>query len=179
MRSTQPRRYLSSHAIAFRLLMALSSIVVIVAGCSSENRHRVVVYDQDWSAARGKTNIRCSPELRASCDKEALEGAAKLPETLSAEFRATPECSTVQLFVMAGEDKSSQELQKSLNENDWKLGQGYRYWRLRVDYHPELPKQPFSIGHGNGKGSGGGDDVENDAAFICELVKHNGVEFWW
>jgi hypothetical protein len=164
--------------ISLRVIVGLS-ICFFAAGCGSERRHRIVVYDEPWSIAAGKRNIICAPELRASCDREAIGGTANLSDTLSSSFMMTPECATVQLVVLAGDDKGSQDLQTQLSTDHWKFGDGYKYWRLRVDYHPELSQQPFYLGPGLENAIAEGDDAEHEVAFICEAAKQNGANEYW
>jgi hypothetical protein len=63
--------------------------------------------------------------------------------------------------------------------NAWRGMPGGEYWRLRVDFHPRLPRQPFYLGSGTDKPAIEGVDVEHDAAYICEAAKHNGVTALW
>jgi hypothetical protein len=67
-------------------------------------------------------------------------------------------------------EKNSAELEQRLARNA-----GGEYWRLRVDFHPRVPY----LGSGTDKPAIGGDDVEHDAAYICEAAKHNGVMDLW
>lgn len=163
--------------ISLRVIVGLS-VCFFAAGCKSERRHRIVVYDEPWSIAAGKKSIICAPKLRASCDQEAIDGASKLPGTLSSAFMTTHECATVQLVVLVGDDKGSQDLQTQLSTDRWKFGDGYKYWRLRVDYHPELSQQPFSLGPGLEKAIVGGDDAEHEVAFICKAAKQELHDYW-
>jgi len=112
--------------------------------------------------------------LRESCNLETKEGEAEFSKRLTAAFRASPECATVQLLIDSGSDKESKELEARLAKNAW-----HEYWRLRVDYHPELDKQPFNLSPGNARQLDrplvGGDDAEHNAAFICKAAKNNGI----
>ena len=159
-------------------LPTLTLITFVLAGCSTESRHRIIVYDQPWSAAAGPRNIRCAPELRESCNLEAKEGEAEFSKRLTTAFRAAPECATVQLLIDSGSDQESKELEKNLTKN--LRGE---YWRLRVDYHPELDRQPFYLSPGNASPLDrplvGGDDAEHNAAFICTAAKNNGIIDVW
>jgi hypothetical protein len=154
--------------------LAIAFVVLALAGCSTEHRHRIIVYDQPWAAAAGPKNIWCAPELRESCNLEAKEGAAELSKRLMTAFRAAPECETVQLLIDSGSDGESKDLEEKLAKNPWG-----EYWRLRVDYHPELDRQPFDLSPGNAhpldRPLVGGDDAEHNAAFICTAAKNNGV----
>jgi hypothetical protein len=94
-------------------LPTLTLITFVLAGCSTESRHRIIVYDQPWSAAAGPRNIRCAPELRESCNLEAKEGEAEFSKRLTTAFRAAPECATVQLLIDSGSDQESKELEKN------------------------------------------------------------------
>ena len=155
-------------------LLVLTTIALTLTACSAESRHRIIIYDQSWSSAAGVKNLLCIPELRASCEREARETEMDFSKRLSTAFHASPQCATVQFLVSSGSDKGSKELEDKLTRNA-----GSEYWRLRVDFHPRLPKQPCSLGPGNNDALVGCDDAEHDAAFICEAAKHNGVTAIW
>src|SRR5258708_38326648 len=71
------------------VLVAFTNFVVTLAACSTESRHRTIVYDQQWSSAAGVKNLRCVPELRASCERQARETEATFSKTLSTAFRTS------------------------------------------------------------------------------------------
>src|SRR5258708_24061408 len=108
------------------VLVAFTNFVVTLAACSTESRHRAIVYDQSWSSAAGVKNLWCVPELRASCEREARETELDFSKRLSTAFRALPQCATVQLLVLSGSDKGSKELEDKLARNARS-----EYWRLR------------------------------------------------
>jgi hypothetical protein len=161
-------------AMSLLVSLALSTIALTITACSTESRHRIIIYDQSWSSAAGVKNLWCVPELHASCEREARETEADFSKRLSTAFRASPQCATVQFLVSSGSDKGSKELEDKLARNA-----GPEYWRLRVDFHPRLRKQPCSLGRGNNDPLVGCDDAEHDAAFICEAAKNNGVTAIW
>jgi hypothetical protein len=142
------------------LLLAITSLSL--AACSTESRHRTIIYDQPWSSAAGVRNLVCAPDWKSSCEREAREDEAAFSKKLPEAFRAAAECKTVQLIIAQDTTNAAAD-----------------YWRLRVDFHPRLPKQPFYLGSGTDKLTIGGDDAEHNAAYICEAVKHNGVTAVW
>jgi hypothetical protein len=153
------------------VLVALSVISLSITSCNTESRHRIIVYDQSWSNAAGVKNLVCSPEMRASCEREARESESDFSKRLPAAFRVANECKTVQ-FIVSSDD--SKELEDSLTKNV-----GSRYWILRVDFHPRLENQPYTLGSGRDTPLVGGDDAEHNADFICRAAKHNGVIATW
>jgi hypothetical protein len=148
-------------------------ILTLAAGCTG-SRHRIVVYDQTWSSAAAVRNLHCAPEVSASCEQESKETEAEFSKRLPAAFQATPECATVQFLVLSESEPNAREIEDSLTKNA-----GGKYWRLRVDFHPRLSRQPFSLGQGMESGLVGGEDAEHDTAFICKAVKNNGVLDIW
>ncbi len=142
----------------------------VLVACSSKPRHATIIYDEAWSSAAGVRNLACAPDLKASCEREAMEGEDALSRRLPEGFATAPECKNVQFLVIQQIDLASGELEKRF---------GSDYWRLRVDFHPRLAYQPFSLGRGEKRADIGGDDVEHNAAFICEAAKHNGVIAIW
>lgn len=157
-----------------RLLLALVALLVAslsIASCNTASRHRIIVYDQSWSNAAGVKNLVCSPDMRAACEREARESELDFSGRLPTAFLVANECKTVQFIVDSNNDK---ELEDNLTRNV-----DSKYWRLRVDFHPRLERQPFDLGLGMNRPSVGGDDVEHDADFICKAVKNNGVIAVW
>ena len=108
-------------------------------------------------------NFICSPDRQVSCQREAVDQERNLAQNLSAAFQRSPKCSTVQ-FLIARADAP---------------GIDPAYWRLRVDFHPRLATQTYELGPGTDRPRIGGDDVEHNAAYICEAVKNNGVTAIW
>ena len=154
--------------------LVLTTVTLSLVACSTESRHRTIIYDQTWSSAVGVKNLVCASDWKSACERKAREDEVALSKKLSEIFRATPECRTVQFIVSQTNGKDSAELEQRLARNA-----GGEYWRLRVDFHPRLPRQPFYLGTGTDKPTIGGDDVEHNAAFICEAAKHNGVTAYW
>lgn len=159
----------------FRLLTVLPITVFLLtlAACSTASRHRTVVYDEQWSSAAGVKNLRCALEIRESCALRARETEAAFATTLSVAFRTSPDCSTVQFIIASGNDKISEYLEQRLASNS------NQYWRLRIDFHPGLTRQPFLLGRGKDRPLIGGNDAEHNAAYICQAVKNNGVMAYW
>ena len=154
--------------------LVLTTATLSLAACFTESRHRTIIYDQTWSSAAGVKNLLCAPDWKSACEREAREDEVALSKKLPEVFRATPECRTVQFIVSQTNGKDSAELEQRLARNA-----GGEYWRLRVDFHPRLPRQPFYLGSGTDKPDIEGVDVEHDAAYICEAAKHNGVTAYW
>jgi hypothetical protein len=153
-------------AMSLLVLLALTTIALSLTACSTESRHRIIIYDQPWSSAAGVKNLWCVAEQRASCERQARETEVEFSKRLSTAFRASPECATVQLLISSRSDKSSGELEDRLARNA-----GSEYWKLRVDFRPGLKTQPFALGLGKDNPRIEGDDAEHSAAFICKLPK--------
>jgi len=154
----------------------LASLALANSGaCNTESRHRIIVYDQPWSSAASAKNRWCSTEVLASCFQEGKSEELDFTKRLATAFSITPECATVQFLILSGNDKNSNELEGKLEKNV-----GSEYWRLRVDFHPELSGQPFDLRMGNSSNGGiGGDDAEHSTAFMCKAAKNNGVIDVW
>ena len=163
------RRFGRVDAAVALLMFGLTSI-----GCSTESRHRVIVYDHPWSSAAAVQNLWCAPELRTSCAQQAREEELDFPSKLSKAFRATPECVTVEFVVSSDDHNGSKDLESKLSKNP-----GLTCWRLRVDFRPGLPRQPFTLGPGTGSARNEGDDAEHEVSYICETAKNNGVLSYW
>lgn len=144
-------------------------------GCSTSSRDRIVVYDQKFAISAGPRNRWCSSQSKTSCDEEAEAEEAAFLEELGNAFRSAPECSKVQFLVDSGEGNDHTELERKLKQNP-----ASRYWRLRVDFHPVLNRQPFDLSPGTAARPGlGGDDAQHQVGWICEVVKRNGVADYW
>jgi hypothetical protein len=156
------------------VLVAIYLVLALAACDSVESRHRIIIYDHSWSSAAGVNNLWCVPELRASCDRQALQAESELKDKLSRAFRVAPECANVD-FVIASQDEA--EFKKL--EDESATSAGPLYWRLRVDMHPGLTAQPFNLGPGLRRPLVGGDDAEHSASYICEAAKKNGITYNW
>jgi hypothetical protein len=154
--------------------VALLTFGLTSTGCSTVSRHRVIVYDQPWSSAAAVQNLWCAPELRTACAQQAREAELDFPGKLSKAFRSAPECMTVAFVVLSDDHNGSKDLESKLSKNP-----GSTYWRLRVDFRPGLPRQPFTLGPGTGSARNGGDDAEHEVSYICEAAKNNGVSDYW
>jgi hypothetical protein len=148
---------------AFRFLLLCGITVLVSAGCSTESRHRTILYDEAWSSAAAVRNLTCAPDFRISCERDARDEERNFFKSLSAAFQNAPECRTVR-FTTSTSDAAH-------------AASGY--WRLRVDFRPRLERQPFTLGRGTGHPTIGGDDAEHDVAYICNAVKNNGVTAIW
>jgi hypothetical protein len=148
-------------ALRFLLLCGISALAS--AGCSSESRHRTILYDEAWSSAAAVRNLTCAPDFRTSCERDARDGERDFLKSLSAAFQAAPECRTVRFMTFTS----------------YAANAASGYWRLRVDFRPRLERQPFDLGRGTDKPTIGGDDAEHDATYICKAVKNNGVTAIW
>jgi hypothetical protein len=157
----------------FRSLLVCTVTILALAGCT-ESRHRTIIYDEAWSSAAAVRNLSCVPDLQRSCEREAREGEWNFSKKLSAAFHASPECQTVQFIVSARGAPNAKDLEDRLAGNV-----DSEYWRLRVDFHPRLTGQPFSLGPGMDRPMVGGIDAEHEAAYICKAAKHNGVTWLW
>jgi hypothetical protein len=102
--------------------------------------------------------------VKACCEREAKESESDFSKRLPTAFRIASECATVQ-FVVADEND------KELEHNE--------YWRLRVDFHPRLERERFTLGLRKDKPIIAGDDAERNADFICKAAKNNGVLDIW
>jgi hypothetical protein len=156
------------------IVFVLTALGVILLGCSTASRRRVIVYDQPWSSAAGVKNLVCASEYRTSCERQALEMEAEFRKRLPTTFRASPECSTVEFFVLSGDGQDSKDLEDKLARNP-----GNKYWRLRVDFHPMVTGQPFYLGTDKHTSLVGGDDAEHQAGYICKAAKQNGIMDIW
>src|ERR1700679_750704 len=83
------------------LLLACTVALLALGGCSTESRHRTIVYDEAWSNAAALKNLLCSADTQASCEREAKDRQRSFAESLSAAFHASPQCRTVQFLTPA------------------------------------------------------------------------------
>jgi hypothetical protein len=97
----------------FRLLLACTATVAL-AGCSTESRHRTIIYDEAWSSAAAVRNLSCVPDMQRSCEREAREGESSFSKKLSAAFHASPKCQTVQFVVLATGSSNAKDLEDRL-----------------------------------------------------------------
>jgi hypothetical protein len=156
------------------VMLPFTTIALTLMACSTESRYGTVLYDQEWSRAAGLKNLYCAPELRESCDRQAIETEGAFSKSLSAAFRASPECANVQFLIASGNDKNFEELWHRLATD-----KNSQYWRLRVDFRPGLIHQPFLLALGQNTPRIEGDDAEHEAAYICKTAKNNGVTAIW
>lgn len=150
---------------------------VIVSSCKSRRLSRVVIYDQEWSRAAAIANLVCDPTTRDACRREAQSDEITFSQNLAATFQTSQECKDIR-FAM-DESNSSQE-------KDGHLLDMLRapHWRLRVNYHPRLSAQSFTLDlvhvrfRDSSKWGGEGEAVEI-ANFVCEMSRKNGVVDYW
>ena len=147
------------------LQLLLIPVISVLAsnGCSTESRHRTILYDELWSNDAGVKNFACVPDLRAACEREARDGERDFSKTLSTIFHAAPECRTVDFRPLTADAVHAEP----------------EYWRLRIDFRPRLERQPFELGPGTDRPRIGGDDAAHSADYICKAVKNNGVTAIW
>jgi hypothetical protein len=150
-------------------LMALMNLIA----CTTSSRHRVIVYDHSWSSAAAVKNLWCAPQLRKACAQQATVAEQDFTNRLPRAFSEEPACANVSFVVYSTETANTAEL-----ENKLKM-QVSVYWRLRVDFRPGLPRQPFTLGAGEETPLIEGDDTEHNASLICTAAKHNGVIDYW
>jgi hypothetical protein len=155
-----------------KILLGLSLAALPLTACSTARRHRTIIFDQTWSSEAGVRNLSCVPEQSASCAREARDSELSFSKRLVTAFQLAPECATVRLIVPSVSDNSASNLGNGLRKDAG-------YWRLRVDFHPRLAAQPFTLGLGEATARVAGDDTEHSAAFICEAVKNNVVTAIW
>jgi hypothetical protein len=157
-----------------KLFWLLQNVIAlwILAGCSldTESRHRTIIYDEAWSRVAAVKNLSCVPELRAACEREAKKEEWTLSQKLPAIFKAEPQCRNVQFIMSKTGASDVQALQKRLESSV-----GFEYWRLRVDFRPRLKSQPWDLGPGVKSSFIAGGGIEEEAAYICQAVKNNGV----
>jgi hypothetical protein len=153
-------------------LLGLSLALLTVTACSTEGRHRTIIFDQTWSSDAAVRNLSCVPDQSESCAREARDSELAFARKRSTAFLATPECATVRLIVPA----SSQDKARGDGNN---AAKDDAYWTLRVDFRPRVTSQPFTLGHDDDHTRIGGDDAEHSSAFICKAVKNNGVTAIW
>jgi hypothetical protein len=109
--------------------------------------------------------------MKASCEHEAKWGGTRFFEETACRIPRRKRVQKVQFIVASDHNR---ELEDSLTKNI-----GSIYWKLRVDFHPRLERQPFTLGSGRENPQIGGDDTEHNADFICQAAKHNGVIAIW
>jgi hypothetical protein len=134
-----------------------------------------MILDQSWSSAAAVKNLWCDPELRACCNKEALDAELAYSKRLPEAFREEPKCATVEFLISSASAEDSAKLEgKQVFEG------GPKYWRLRLDFHPGQEKQsPFHLWAGKSTLRISGSDTEHSAAYICEAAKNNGIMDIW
>ena len=142
-----------------------------LTSCSTAHRHRVIVYDQPWSSDAGVRNLWCAPQLKVACAERALREETAFSQRLAIALSSVPECATVSFTSLNGRNA---DLARELKANPH-----YQYWRLRVDFHPGMDHQPYTLGPGEDRSRIGGDDAEHTAEFMCKAVKNNGVISVW
>ena len=163
----------------------LAACVLAIACCAMvvssryARRSKVVVYDREWSRTAGVANLICAPTVRDACREEALSDEVSFSKTLLSAFETAPTCKDIEFVVDTGAVISSQDADAHLLSL-----RKAPHWRLRVDFHPRLMAQPFSldlVGGGLKDYSriGGESSATDMASFACKMSKSNGVVDYW
>src|SRR5260370_12521471 len=100
----------------------------------SSRRSNVVVYDDQWSRAAGIANLNCAPTIREACQAEAIADEVSFSKALLSAFQISPKCKGTEFIVDSAVGSDPQDMVRKTP-----------HWRLRVDYHPRLIAQPFSL----------------------------------
>src|SRR5260370_25921030 len=106
----------------------------------SSRRSNVVVYDEQWSRAAGIANLNCAPTIREACQAEALADEVSFSKALLSTFQISPKCKGTEFIVDSAVGSDPQDI-----KDHFLLVRKAPHWRLRVDYHPRLIAQPFSL----------------------------------
>jgi hypothetical protein len=159
-------------------VVSIACCTLVVSSCNAR-RSKVVLYDQQWSRTTGIANLKCAPEVRDDCRKEALSDEVSFSENLLSAFETAPTCKDIEFVVDTGVASPSQETVAHLLSL-----RKAPHWRLRVDLHPRLMAQPFSLdlvggGFKDWSKIGGESSATDMARFACEMSKSNGVVDYW
>jgi hypothetical protein len=80
--------------------LVLTTAALGAVACSTESRHRTVIYDQTWSRAAGVRNLFCAPDLKSSCEREAREDEAPFQESFPQPFERLPNVRPLSLSLL-------------------------------------------------------------------------------
>ena len=154
-------------------ILGIAILIAAMALGVMHMRHRpaVLIYDEAWSEKAGEAAMICAPEMKAACQKQAIDGQAEFKDILQRAYGVALECKGVQ-FLIEPEDGSRDEALR--------MAEQQYYWRLRVDLRPGFQSQSATMGIRTGKPETG---VEGDAPFImaksCEITTDNGLRNYW
>jgi hypothetical protein len=170
------------HTTLWRKRAATSAIICCtwaLSACNGQRRSSIVLYDQQWSRTTAIENLKCAPEVRDDCRKEAIADVVSFTSDLSSAFRSSPECKDIRFVVDTADASPSQQANADLS----RLG-GAAHWRLRVDYHPRLTAQSFRLdlvagGFKDWSKIGGESTATRMADFACGMSRSNGVVDYW
>jgi hypothetical protein len=165
-------------AVLFAARMLTIACCTMMVSCSSR-RSNVVVYDEQWSRAAGIANLNCAPTIREACQTEAIADEVSFSKALLSAFQISPKCKGTEFIVDSAVGSDPQDI-----KDHFLLVRKAPHWRLRVDYHPRLIAQPFSLDlTGGGSKDFSRLDGESTAkdmmTFACEMSKSNGVVDYW
>jgi hypothetical protein len=169
-----------THTTLWRKRAATSAIIcctLALSACNARRRSSIVLYDQQWSRTAAIENLKCAPEVRDDCRKEAIADVVSFTSDLASAFQSSPECKDIRFVVDSADTPPSQQANLSrLREAP--------HWRLRVDYHPRLTAQSFRLdlvggGFKDWSKIGGESTATRMAGFSCEMSKKNGVVDYW
>jgi hypothetical protein len=160
-----------SRRIAWILVIGIAITAMTLGVVHMRHRPAVLVYDEAWSEKAGEAAMICAPEMKATCQKQAIDGQNEFRDILRRAYDVAPECKGVQ-FLIEPKDGSRDEALRTAEQQ--------HYWRLRIDLRPGLQSQSATMGMGTGKPE---TSVEGDAAFImaksCEITVDNGLRIYW
>jgi hypothetical protein len=154
-------------------IVVIGILIVVMALGVVRLRHRyaILIYDEAWSEKAGEAAMICAPEMKAACQKQAIDGQNEFKDILQCDYRVTPECKGVQ-FLIEPKDGGRDDVLRTAEQQ--------HYWRLRVDLRPGLQMQSATMGIGTGTPE---TSVEGDAAFImaksCGITIDNGLRNYW
>jgi hypothetical protein len=158
---------------------AIICCTLALSACNARRRSSIVLYDQQWSRTAGIENLKCAPEVRDDCRKEAIADVMSFTSDLSSAFQSSPVCKDIRFVVDTADTSPSQQADADLS----RLREA-PHWRLRVDYHPRLTAQSFRLdlvggGFRDWSKIGGESTATRMAGFACEMSRSNGVVDYW
>jgi hypothetical protein len=157
--------------IAWILVIGILIVAMALGVMHIRNQPAILIYDEAWAEKAGEAAMICAPEMKASCQKQAIDGQNEFKDILRRAYGVESECKGVQ-FLIEPKDRSGD---KAL-----RMAEQQHYWRLRVDLRPGLQSQSATMGIRNGQPE---TSVEGDAAFImaksCEITLNNGLHIYW
>lgn len=94
--------------IAATSVMICSALAV--SACNDRRSSHIILYDQEWSRSAGIANLKCAPEVRDSCRKEAISGEISFASDLASSFKSSPNCKGIEFLVDPGSTSPSQQM---------------------------------------------------------------------